>query len=102
LIPNIDVKITYIGLRPGEKLYEELLNDAENTSETYHDKILIAKVRDMSIELVKQNTCELETILTTTNDEMLLVAKMKELVPEYISSNSIYEQLDSKIISIAN
>jgi hypothetical protein len=59
-------------------------------------------VRDVSIELVKQNTFELETILTTTNDEMLLVGKMKELVPEYISNNSIYEQLDSKVISIAN
>ncbi len=102
LIPNIDVNITYSGLRPGEKLYEELLNDAENTTQTYHDKILIAKVRDVSIELVKQNTFELETILTTTNDEMLLVGKMKELVPEYISNNSIYEQLDSKVISIAN
>ena len=102
LIPNIDVNITYSGLRPGEKLYEELLNDAENTTQTYHDKILIAKVRDVSIELVKQNTFELETILTTTNDEMLLVAKMKELVPEYISNNSIYEQLDTTVISIAN
>jgi FlaA1/EpsC-like NDP-sugar epimerase len=102
MIPNIDINITYSGLRPGEKLYEELLNDAENTTQTYHDKILIAKVRDVSIELVKQNTFELETILTTTNDEMLLVGKMKELVPEYISNNSIYEQLDSKVISIAN
>jgi FlaA1/EpsC-like NDP-sugar epimerase len=102
LIPNIDVNITYTGLRPGEKLYEELLNDAENTTQTYHEKILIAKVRDVSIELVKQNTFELETILTTTNDEMLLVSKMKELIPEYISNNSVYEQLDSKVISIAN
>jgi FlaA1/EpsC-like NDP-sugar epimerase len=102
MIPNIDINITYSGLRPGEKLYEELLNDAENTTQTYHDKILIAKVREVSIELVKQNIFELETILTTTNDEMLLVGKMKELVPEYISNNSIYEQLDSKVISIAN
>jgi FlaA1/EpsC-like NDP-sugar epimerase len=102
LIPNIDVNITYSGLRPGEKLYEELLNDAENTTHTYHEKILIAQVRDVSIELVKQNTLELETILSTTNDEMLLVGKMKELVPEYISNNSIYQQLDSKVISISN
>ena len=102
LIPNIDVNITYSGLRPGEKLYEELLNDAENTTQTYHEKILIAKVRDVSFELVKQNTYELETILTTTNDEMLLVGKMKELVPEYISNNSIYQQLDTTVISIAN
>lgn len=102
LIPNIDVNITYSGLRPGEKLYEELLNDAENTTQTYHEKILIAKVREVSFELVKQNTYELETILTTTNDEMLLVGKMKELVPEYISNNSIYQQLDTTVISIAN
>ena len=102
LIPNIDVNITYSGLRPGEKLYEELLNDAENTTQTYHEKILIAKVREVSFELVKQNTFELETILTTTNDEMLLVGKMKELVPEYISNNSIYQQLDTTVISIAN
>jgi FlaA1/EpsC-like NDP-sugar epimerase len=102
LIPNIDINITYSGLRPGEKLYEELLNDAENTTQTYHDKILIAKVREVSFELVKQNTFELENILSTTNDEMLLVGKMKELVPEYISNNSIYQQLDSKVISIVN
>ena len=102
LIPNIDVNITYSGLRPGEKLYEELLNDAENTTQTYHEKILIAKVREVSFELVKQNTYELETILTTTSDEMLLVGKMKELVPEYISNNSIYQQLDTTVISIAN
>ena len=102
LIPNIDVNITYSGLRPGEKLYEELLNDAENTTQTYHEKILIAQVREVSFELVQQNTLELETILSTTNDEMLLVGKMKELVPEYISKNSIYQQLDSKVISISN
>jgi len=102
LIPNIDVNITYSGLRPGEKLYEELLNDAENTTQTYHEKILIAQVREVSFELVTQNTLELETILSSTNDEMLLVGKMKELVPEYISNNSIYQQLDGKVISIVN
>ncbi len=102
LIPNIDVNITYTGLRPGEKLYEELLNDEENCTYTYHEKILIAKVREVSFDLVKQSTFELETILSTTNDEMQLVGKMKELVPEYISNNSIYEQLDTTVISIAN
>jgi FlaA1/EpsC-like NDP-sugar epimerase len=101
LIPNIDVNITYSGLRPGEKLYEELLNDEENTTQTYHDKILIAKVRDVSFDLVYQSTIELENILNTTNDEMQLVSKMKELVPEYISNNSIYEKLDASVISIA-
>ena len=101
LIPNIDINITYSGLRPGEKLYEELLNDEENTTQTYHDKILIAKVRDVSFDLVYQSTIELENILSTTNDEMQLVSKMKELVPEYISNNSIYEKLDASVISIA-
>ena len=101
LIPNIDVNITYSGLRPGEKLYEELLNDEENTTQTYHDKILIAKVRDVSYDLVYQSTIELENILNTSNDEMQLVSKMKELVPEYISNNSIYEKLDASVISIA-
>ena len=101
LIPNIDVNITYSGLRPGEKLYEELLNHEENTTQTYHDKILIAKVRDVAFELVENTTIELERILSTTNNEMELVGKMKELVPEYISNNSIYEKLDSSIISIA-
>ncbi len=101
LIPNIDINITYSGLRPGEKLYEELLNDEENTTQTYHDKILIAKVRDVSLELVQNSTMELEYILSTSNDEMKLVSKMKELVPEYISNNSIYEKLDTTVISIA-
>jgi len=101
LIPNIDVNITYSGLRPGEKLYEELLNDEENTTQTYHDKILIAKVREVSLELVKQCTVELEVILTSSNDEMQLVRKMKQLVPEYISNNSVYEKLDTTVISIA-
>jgi FlaA1/EpsC-like NDP-sugar epimerase len=101
LIPNIDINITYSGLRPGEKLYEELLNDEENTTQTYHDKILIAKVRDVSFDLVYQSTIELENILNTSNDEMQLVSKMKELVPEYISNNSIYEKLDTTVISIA-
>lgn len=102
LIPNIDVNITYSGLRPGEKLYEELLNDQENTTQTYHDKILIAKVREVSLELVKECTVELEVILSSSNDEMQLVRKMKELVPEYISNNSVYEKLDTAVISIAN
>jgi len=100
LIPNIDINITYSGLRPGEKLYEELLNDQENTTQTYHDKILIAKVRDVSFEMVKQSTFELEHILNTSNDEMQLVSKMKELVPEYISNNSIYQKLDATLIAM--
>jgi predicted metal-dependent enzyme (double-stranded beta helix superfamily) len=55
----------------------------------------------VSYDLVYQSTIELENILNTTNDEMQLVSKMKELVPEYISNNSIYEKLDASVISIA-
>lgn len=100
-IPNIDIEIKYTGLRPGEKLYEELLNDGENTSETYHKKILIAKVRDVSFDQVRFSFGELEILISGVDNEMLLVSKMKELVPEFLSKNSAYESLDkAKIIAI--
>lgn len=99
-IPNIDIQINYTGLRPGEKLYEELLNDGENTSQTYHEKILIAKVRDVSFDSVVSSFDQLELIISV-DDEMLLVSKMKELVPEFLSINSEYEKLDHvKVIAI--
>ena len=82
MIPNIDINITYSGLRPGEKLYEELLNDAENTLATYHDKILIAKVREVKLESIQQHYIELGELVLNAASEMQLVGKMKELVPE--------------------
>jgi FlaA1/EpsC-like NDP-sugar epimerase len=107
LIPGIDISITYTGLRPGEKLYEELLNDAENTTHTYNEKIMIAKVRPVNIKEVKANFKELEILLSTTTNDMDLVAKMKEFVPEFLSNNSVFEALDrqeeseySNVISI--
>lgn len=100
-IPNIDINIKYTGLRPGEKLYEELLNDGENTSETYHKKILIAKVRDVSFDQVRSSFDELEILVSGADNEILLVSKMKELIPEFLSKNSEYESLDkAKIIAI--
>ena len=100
-IPNIDIEIKYTGLRPGEKLYEELLNDGENTSQTYHKKILIAKVRDVSFDQVCPSFDELEILVSEADSEILLVSKMKELVPEFLSKNSAYESLDkTKIIAI--
>ena len=100
-IPNIDIDIKYTGLRPGEKLYEELLNDGENTSETYHKKILIAKVRDVSFDQVRFSFGELEILVSGADNEILLVSKMKELIPEFLSKNSSYESLDkAKIIAI--
>jgi FlaA1/EpsC-like NDP-sugar epimerase len=93
-IPNIDIDIKYTGLRPGEKLYEELLNDDENTSQTYHEKILIAKVRDVSFDQVRSSFDELGLLTSGVDNEMLLVSKMKELVPEFLSKNSLFEKLD--------
>ena len=100
MIPNIDINITYSGLRPGEKLYEELLNDAENTLATYHDKILIAKVREVELDAIKSSYNDLTLLVTSASkltNEMELVGKMKELVPEFISNNSIFERLDPNL-----
>ena len=100
MIPNIDINITYSGLRPGEKLYEELLNDAENTLATYHDKILIAKVREVELTSINESFNDLRLLVTSASkisNEMELVGKMKELVPEFISNNSIFERLDPSL-----
>jgi FlaA1/EpsC-like NDP-sugar epimerase len=93
-IPNIDIDITYSGLRPGEKLYEELLSDAENTLKTYHEKIMIAKVREVEMASIKNNFEELTLLVVSSANEMNLVGKMKDLVPEFLSNNSVFEQLD--------
>jgi len=102
LTPGIDIHISYTGLRPGEKLYEELLNDAENTTLTYNEKILIAKVRDVNISNVKSNFKELEYLLRTSNNDMEMVSKMKEFVPEFLSNNSIFESLDTQPVEYNN
>ena len=94
MIPNIDINITYSGLRPGEKLYEELLTDGENTIKTYHDKILIAKVREVDFEEISRSFEHFTSQVSTIGDESQLVASMKRMVPEYISQNSVFEHLD--------
>ncbi|MBU6263116.1 MAG: polysaccharide biosynthesis protein [Bacteroidetes bacterium] len=94
LIPNIDIDIVYSGLRPGEKLYEELLNDGENTGNTYHDKIMIAKVREVEFVEVSKHFTELCSLVSSEESDMYLVAKMKEMVPEFVSNNSVFEKLD--------
>jgi FlaA1/EpsC-like NDP-sugar epimerase len=88
-----DIEIQVTGLRPGEKLYEELLNDEENTLKTHHKKIKIAQVRANNIEEIRAHLDELSELLFE-NDDMKIVAKLKEIVPEFISQNSIYSQLD--------
>lgn len=104
LIPNIDIAISYTGLRPGEKLYEELLNDGENVQPTYHEKIMIAKVRTVELDLVEEIFNEFQKMINSSDQNMQMVAKMKELVPEFVSQNSVYEKLDgnSKVVSIKN
>lgn len=94
--PNEDIEIKFTGLRPGEKLYEELLNDLENTLPTHHEKIMIAKVRENNYKIVSLKLVELEQQLATQNKNEV-VYQMKLIVPEFKSKNSIYEQLDKEI-----
>jgi FlaA1/EpsC-like NDP-sugar epimerase len=101
MIPNIDINITYSGLRAGEKLYEELLTDGENTLKTYHDKIMIAKVRDVDFNDIKEFFSKFSELVSFNCDEVILVSRMKEIVPEFISKNSVFENLDTaKIINL--
>lgn len=93
-IPNIDIDITYSGLRPGEKLYEELLSDAENTLNTYHEKIMIAKVREVALQDIEAKFNQFRILVNSADNENELVGLMKALVPEFISNNSVFEQLD--------
>ena len=87
------VEIKYTGLRPGEKLYEEVLSDEENTIESFHEKIRIANVRKYDYDTVSKQIDEL-IALSKTYDDMAIVKKMKDIVPEYISNNSIFGALD--------
>ena len=90
-----NVEIKYTGLREGEKLYEEVLNELEGTKPTFHEKIRIAEVREYDYETVSKEIDELVEIAKTF-DKMATVKKMKEIVPEYKSNNSVYEVLDAK------
>lgn len=88
-----NIKIEFTGLRHGEKLYEELLNDAERTVKTHHDKIMIAQVREYEYEEVKDKIEKLISV-SYQYDDMRTVKKMKEIVPEFQSINSPYEAVD--------
>lgn len=91
--PEKDIQIVFTGLRPGEKLYEELLNKKETTIPTAHDKIMVARVREFDFDTVSSQVDELIDT-SRLSKPFMTVKKMKQLVPEYISNNSIYEQLD--------
>ena len=88
-----NVEIAYTGLRPGEKLYEEMLSTEENTKPSFHEKIRIADVRECDYEKVCKDIEELIQ-LSTNYDDMATVKKMKEMVPEFVSNNSVYAALD--------
>jgi FlaA1/EpsC-like NDP-sugar epimerase len=93
LTPGKEIQIRYTGLRPGEKLFEELLNVEENTIPTHHPLILVAKVRESNLAEVRDDIDILTNHAITGND-LDIIRKMKKMVPEYISQNSVYEQLD--------
>ena len=94
LIPERDIEIKTIGLRPGEKLYEELLNDNSKTVPTHNSKIMIANDTCDDHDLLFQKVNELITI-ANNNNKNELVTKMKEIVPEFVSMNSQFNQLDN-------
>ena len=92
-IPEKDIKIQIVGLRPGEKLYEELLNDTSTTLPTYHEKIMIAQEIQEEFESLH---VDIDELIDTANryESDAVVAKMKKIVPEFISMNSAFELLD--------
>lgn len=91
--PGVEIKIAFTGLRPGEKLYEELLNKKEKTIETDNPKIMVARVQEFDYDKV---SAEIDTLVNYSymGKDFLTVSQMKTLVPEYISKNSPYEKLD--------
>ena len=91
-----NVEIKYTGLRAGEKLYEEVLNDKESTKPSFHEKIRIANVREYDYSEVERDIEELIKV-SKQYDDMLTVKKMKEIVPEFKSNNSVYEALDAAV-----
>ncbi|KAF5032333.1 UDP-N-acetyl-alpha-D-glucosamine C6 dehydratase [anaerobic digester metagenome] len=90
-----DIQIEFTGLRPGEKLYEELLADKENTLPTYHERIMIARIENRDAAAIEADVNDFHS-LVNDNIETDIVRKMKMIVPEFQSRNSIFEQLDKK------
>lgn len=88
-----DIKITFSGLRPGEKLYEELLNDNENTIPTHHPKIMLAKVPPFSYAEMDMALAEIQTLLENDTNSAI-IKRIKHYVPEFLSNNSVFEKLD--------
>lgn len=95
-VPNKDIEIIFTGLRPGEKLYEELLNNQENTVPTHNAQIMIAKVREYHLFTISNQILALINEANQYN-ETQVVRRMKTIVPEFISNNSVFEDLDEKL-----
>ena len=95
LRPDIDIQIVYSGLRPGEKLYEELLNEGENNLSTYNPKITVAQIFHHSAKEVDAMFLDLQDSFNTY-DRMEVVSQLKRIVPEFISKNSEFQNLDKK------
>jgi len=93
-VPDKDIMVEYTGLRPGEKLYEEVLSNKENTDPTSHDRIRIAKVREYEYGKAKEVMTELEELSMVVKIPEMVI-KMKDTVPEFISKNSQYEKYDN-------
>jgi FlaA1/EpsC-like NDP-sugar epimerase len=93
LVPNKDIQIEFTGLRPGEKLYEEVLADKENTLPTSNKKILIAKVREYEFGPMSEQIAKLVRFALMSDMENTVIM-MKRIVPEFISARSKYEKLD--------
>ncbi len=89
-----DIQIKFTGLRPGEKLYEELLNDKENTMPTHHPQILVGKVREYDFEEIRSKIRDIIQLADNQDKNEEIVKKLKELIPEYVSNNSEYCLLD--------
>lgn len=96
LRPNVDIEIVETGLRPGEKLYEELLNNREHTMATHHKKIMIAKVREYDYDVVCQHIKHLREAIEN-NDMHEIVAEIKRIVPEFKSQNSEWKAVDKEV-----
>jgi FlaA1/EpsC-like NDP-sugar epimerase len=98
LEPEKDIEVVYTGLRDGEKLYEELLSNYENSMPTYHHKIMISRTREESYEMAQE---KIENLINVAydNDDLKMVGIMKFIVPEFKSMSSKYEALDKSVFS---
>jgi FlaA1/EpsC-like NDP-sugar epimerase len=99
LQPYEDIDIKFTGLRPGEKLYEELLNDTELSKPTHHPKITIANIDKSNFDKISKSISDLLVELDNVDNKKHIVYLMKQIVPDFKSKNSIFESLDKPEIS---